>query len=143
MRWKLITIGILNSLVHIGSLNQLVIEPQPIENLVEEITVDMSKVKLSTKKYKKYGADQIDRFINMLQKEGLSVPKAATVCGIPRSSAYRLLDEFNSGDGHVLPGTTIKPKTVKPKKNFQEHIDFFGGLIKILQLFLKKSDRSY
>ncbi|KAI7903230.1 uncharacterized protein BX663DRAFT_551535 [Cokeromyces recurvatus] len=66
--------GILNNLIHYESLNQQVIEPQPMEDLVEEITVDM---------------------------KGLSVPKAATVCGISRSGAYRLLDEFNSGDGHV------------------------------------------
>ncbi|KAI7901149.1 uncharacterized protein BX663DRAFT_412883, partial [Cokeromyces recurvatus] len=99
-------------------------EPQPMEDLVEEITVDMSKVKLSTRKYKKYGADQIERFIKMLQEEGLSVPKTAAVCNIPHSGAYRLLDEFNSGDGHVLPSTTVKPKTVKPEKLFQEHTEF-------------------
>lgn len=114
----------LNNLVHFESLNQQVIEPQPMEDLVEEITVDMSKVKLSTRKYKKYGTDQIESFIKVLQEEGLSVPKAAAVCGIPRSSAYRLLDEFNSGDGHVLPGTTVKPKAVKSKKLFQEHTEF-------------------
>ncbi|KAI7897714.1 uncharacterized protein BX663DRAFT_584322 [Cokeromyces recurvatus] len=64
----------------------------------------------------------------MLQEEGSSVPKAAAVCDIPRSSAYRLLDEFNTGDGHVLVGTTVKPKTIKPKKLFQEHTEFLIAL---------------
>ena len=58
----------LNNLVHFEPLNQQVIEPQPMEDLVEEITVDMSKVKLSTRKYKKYGTDQIERFIKVLQE---------------------------------------------------------------------------
>ncbi|KAI7897707.1 uncharacterized protein BX663DRAFT_419467, partial [Cokeromyces recurvatus] len=62
------------------------------------------------------------------QEEGSSVPKAAAVCDIPRSSAYRLLDEFNTGDGHVLVGTTVKPKTIKPKKLFQEHTEFLIAL---------------
>ncbi|PHZ14663.1 uncharacterized protein RHIMIDRAFT_235427 [Rhizopus microsporus ATCC 52813] len=116
--------GTLNNLTHFESLNHQVIEPQPMEDLVEEITVDMSKVKLSTRKYKNYGADQIERSIKVLQEEGLSVPKATAVYGIPRSGAYRLLDEFNSCDGHVLPGTTVKPKTVKPKNFFQGHTEF-------------------
>lgn len=32
--------GRLNNLVHFESLNQQVIEPQPMEDLIEEITVD-------------------------------------------------------------------------------------------------------
>lgn len=71
---------------------------------------------------KKHKADQIERFIEILQEESLSVPKAAAVPGIPRSSAYRLLDEFNSGDGPVPPDTTLKPKASKPKKNFSRNM---------------------
>ncbi|CEP16140.1 hypothetical protein [Parasitella parasitica] len=82
----------------------------------------------SKRKYKKHGVDQVERFIKMLQEEGLSVPKAAAVSGIPRSSAYRILDEFNDGDGHVLPGTTVKPKTPKPKKLLQVHAQFLMAL---------------
>ncbi|RCI01986.1 hypothetical protein CU098_008128 [Rhizopus stolonifer] len=48
-------------------------------------------------RYKKYGADQIERFNKVLQEEGLSLPKAAVVCDIPCSSVYRMLDEFKSG----------------------------------------------
>jgi hypothetical protein len=51
--------------VDFGRLNSLVhFEPQPMEDLIEEIIVDMNNVKLSTKKYKKYGADKIERFIS-------------------------------------------------------------------------------
>ncbi|CEP13033.1 hypothetical protein [Parasitella parasitica] len=107
--------GALNNLVHFESVDQQVIEPQPME----EITIDMSKVKLSTRKYKNFEADQIERFIKRLQEERLSVPKAVAVCNIPGSSACKLLDKFNSDDEHVLPGTTVKPKTVEPKNFFR------------------------
>ncbi|KAI9026459.1 hypothetical protein CLU79DRAFT_741837, partial [Phycomyces nitens] len=58
----------------------------------------------STRKYKKYGQDQIGRFIRKMQEEGLSVKQAAEQSGIPRSSAYKLLDEFNNSDVTALPG---------------------------------------
>ncbi|KAG1136092.1 hypothetical protein G6F37_013801 [Rhizopus arrhizus] len=67
-----------------------------MENLVE--TFQEATIKAPAK-YKKYGQDQIERFIRMIQEEGLTVPKAAEQCGIPHSSAYKLLDEFNAGDG--------------------------------------------
>ncbi|KAI7859110.1 hypothetical protein BDC45DRAFT_564594 [Circinella umbellata] len=37
----------------------------------------------------------------MIEAEGLSIPKAAAQCGIPRSIAYELINEFNSIDGAV------------------------------------------
>ncbi|KAI8980521.1 hypothetical protein BDB01DRAFT_796786 [Pilobolus umbonatus] len=58
----------------------------------------------NSKKYKKYGQEQIKRFIQAVQEEGLTVPKAAEQCGIPRSTGYRLIDEFNARNGIVLPG---------------------------------------
>ncbi|KAI8637041.1 hypothetical protein BD408DRAFT_437354 [Parasitella parasitica] len=70
------------------------IEPQLMEDLLEDITVDMSNVKLKNK---------------------LFAPEAAAECGIPRLSAYRMLDEFISGGGHLRSGTTVKSKTTKPK----------------------------
>ncbi|KAI9485830.1 MAG: hypothetical protein EXX96DRAFT_546660 [Benjaminiella poitrasii] len=109
--------GSLNSLVHFKSLNKNQIESQPMEDLFEEFTVDMNNVKLSTREYKKYGADQIEKLIKMLLEEGLSVLIAAKVCDIPRSSAYRMMDEFNNGDRHVLPGTKKLPSL----KNFDVH----------------------
>ncbi|CEP08916.1 hypothetical protein [Parasitella parasitica] len=97
------------------------IEYQSLEELREEITGDMSNVKLNKRRYKKRGVDQVERFIKMPQEEGLSVPKAAAVCGIPRSSAHRIRDEFNDGEGHVLSGTTAIPNAPKPEERFQEH----------------------
>ncbi|KAG2212024.1 hypothetical protein INT45_014152 [Circinella minor] len=59
------------------------------------------------KRYKKYRQDQIERFIHLKQEEGLSILKAAAQCGIPRSTAYELINEFNSSDGTVLPGNMV------------------------------------
>ncbi|CEJ00190.1 hypothetical protein RMCBS344292_14255 [Rhizopus microsporus] len=51
----------LNNLAHSESLSSDQIEePQPMEDLIEEITTDTSNVKLSTKNYKKYRVDQIE-----------------------------------------------------------------------------------
>ncbi|KAI9498065.1 hypothetical protein BDB00DRAFT_750174, partial [Zychaea mexicana] len=58
------------------------------------------------------------------QEEGLTTPKAAEQCGIPCSSAYRLLDEFNAGSGTVLPGRVKKQLQREPKKLFLEHTAF-------------------
>ncbi|CAO3697393.1 unnamed protein product [Rhizopus stolonifer] len=69
-----------------------------MENLLEEITFEISN---------------IERFVKILQEEDLFFPKAAAVCSIPRTTAYRLLDEFNNGSGSVLLGTILKPKTAK------------------------------
>ncbi|KAI8874629.1 hypothetical protein K501DRAFT_167270, partial [Backusella circina FSU 941] len=60
----------------------------------------------------------------MIQEEGLTVPMAAEQCGILRSSAYKLLDEFNAGDGSVLPGNIPKALMRGPKKLFPQHSAF-------------------
>ncbi|CEP19269.1 hypothetical protein [Parasitella parasitica] len=60
----------------------------------------------------------------MIQEEGLTTPKAADQCGIPRSSAYKLLNEFNSSDGSVLPGNAPKKRERDPKKLFSQHSAF-------------------
>lgn len=46
----------------------------------------------------------MEQFIRAKQEEGLSVPKAAGLCGIPRSTSYELLNEFKASNGAVLPG---------------------------------------
>ncbi|CEP09825.1 hypothetical protein, partial, partial [Parasitella parasitica] len=68
---------------------------------MEEIMEDL--VEKFQRSYQKYGQNQIERFIRVIQEEGLTVPKAAEQCGIPPSSAYKLLNEFNASDGSVLP----------------------------------------
>jgi hypothetical protein len=87
-----------------------------MEDVIEDLSVEMNSLVINEKqKRKKYGPDQIERFIHLLQEEGLSVPKAAEQCMIPRSSAYKLLDEYNAGDGAVLPGNTPKKLKAVPR----------------------------
>ena len=78
---------------------------------LEEMTIT------KTKAYKKYGPEQIARFIYILQETGATVPKVAEACGIPTSSAYKLLNQFNNSNGVILPGSTPTQKgKAKPKK---------------------------
>lgn len=117
--------GEVQMLVDIDSAHVSV--PHSIEMDVEmdSLVNEFNEATLSApKKYKKYGQDQIERFLRMLQEEGSSVPKAAEHCGIPRSSAYKLLDEFNAGNGSVLPGSASKKSKKMPKKLFPEHTAF-------------------
>ncbi|KAI8375703.1 hypothetical protein EDC96DRAFT_496248, partial [Choanephora cucurbitarum] len=86
---------------------------------VDSTSQDTKTVSLCrSNKYKKYGQDQIERFIRIKQEEGMSVPKAAALCGIPRSTAYELINKFNAGNGTVLPGKNLKKGSLRPKKLF-------------------------
>ncbi|RCH83467.1 hypothetical protein CU097_007837 [Rhizopus azygosporus] len=58
----------------------------------------------------KYSPEQIRLFIQIMQGEGTTVPKAGVRCSIPRQSVYRLLKEFNDSNGSVLPGFAPKAK---------------------------------
>lgn len=51
-----------------------------------------------------------------MQQEGLSVPKVARKCMVPRGDGYGLLKEFNLDNWDVLPG-----KSMKKKKPAEEH----------------------
>lgn len=96
-----------------------------MEEIMEDLVEKFQEVTIkSPAKYKKYGQNQIERFIRMIQEEGLTVPKAAEQCGIPRSSAYKLLNEFNASDGSVLPGNIPKKLEREPKKLFSQHSAF-------------------
>ncbi|KAL0096849.1 hypothetical protein J3Q64DRAFT_1629961 [Phycomyces blakesleeanus] len=53
-----------------------------------------------------------------MQEEGLSVPKTAEGAGIPRSTAYELINELNAGDGTVLSGNNSRKTNDKGKKLF-------------------------
>ena len=83
----------------------------------------------NVKRYKKYRQDQIERFIYLKQEEGLSIPKAAAQCGILKSTAYELINEFNSTDGTVLPGNNPRNSQNKAKKLYPIHSEF------LIQLF--------
>ncbi|KAI9275362.1 hypothetical protein BY458DRAFT_507207 [Sporodiniella umbellata] len=45
--------------------------------------------------YKTYDKEQVEKFVDLLQEQGLSVVKAAQQSGIPRSTAYGLRKQFN------------------------------------------------
>lgn len=101
--------------------------PQTAEDeKMEEIVVELEEMTITkTKKYKKYSPEQIARFIHIVQETGDTVPKAAEACGIPTSSAYKLLNQFNDSNGTVLPGNTSTQKgKAKPKKLFPVHTAF-------------------
>ncbi|GAA5809227.1 hypothetical protein MFLAVUS_002632 [Mucor flavus] len=77
-----------------------------------------------------YGPEQTARLIHILQETGVTMPKAAEDCGIPTSSGYRLLNQFNDSNGTILPGNTSTQKgKAKPKKIFPVHTAF------LIQLF--------
>ncbi|PHZ12518.1 uncharacterized protein RHIMIDRAFT_313304 [Rhizopus microsporus ATCC 52813] len=107
-------------------------EPITVEPTMEEITTDFNAISITdnSKKKNKYGPEQIRAFIELIQEEGLSVPKAAKQCMIPRSSAYLLLKEFNAGSGDVLPGKSLKKKANRgtPVKLLPEHTEFLVKL---------------
>lgn len=80
--------------------------------------------------YKQYNPKQIERFIRLLQEEGLKVPAAAEKCGIPRSTAYELKKESNNSGGTILPG--FKEKKYNRKGNptlMEEHSKFLADFI--------------
>lgn len=100
-----------------------------MKEAVDHLTKELEVVSIHpSNKYKKYGQDQIERFIRAKQEESLSVPKAAALCGIPRSTAYELLNEFNADNGAVLPGNNPKKSNAKSKKLFPEHSAFLIDL---------------
>lgn len=100
-------------------------EEVQMTDAVEEITKEIQIMSLNqTKAYKKYGQDQIEIFIRIRQEQGLSFPKAAALCGMPRSSAYELINEFNASNGTVLPGNNPRKTNNKAKKLFPEHTEF-------------------
>ncbi|KAI8877528.1 hypothetical protein K501DRAFT_130034, partial [Backusella circina FSU 941] len=108
-------------------------EPSTGAPSVEEITTDFSTINIaddSKRKKNKYGFEQIRLFIELIQEEGLSVPKAAERCMILRNSAYILFNEFNEGDGSVLPGTSKKKKANRgiPVKLLRQHTEFLVKL---------------
>ncbi|KAG0163242.1 hypothetical protein DFQ30_000474, partial [Apophysomyces sp. BC1015] len=81
-----------------------------MEDVIEELTIDMNAATVNDGKcqYKKYGPDQIGHFIRIMQEEGLTVPRAAEACGIPRILAYKWLNESSEGDVSTLSGTALR-----------------------------------
>ncbi|CEP18425.1 hypothetical protein [Parasitella parasitica] len=62
-----------------------------MEEIMEDLVETFQEVIIrSPAKYKTHGQNRIERFIRMIQEEGLTVPKVAEQCGLSRSSAYKL-----------------------------------------------------
>lgn len=53
------------------------------------------------------------------------------MCGIPRSTAYELINEFNASNGTVLPGNNPRKTNNKAKKLFPQHSAFLIELLDI------------
>lgn len=126
-----------NTAIEYGNIEMIVDfdETKKTENVemtevIASITDEIQIVSIQTKKrYKKYGQDQIGRFIKIKQEEGQSIPKAAALCGIPRSTAYELINEFNASNGTILPGNNPRKCQNRAKKLFPDHSEF------LIQLF--------
>ncbi|GAA5806569.1 hypothetical protein HPULCUR_012107 [Helicostylum pulchrum] len=96
-----------------------------MEEVVNDLAEDMELVSIkTTRKNKNWGPSNVERLTHVMQEEGLSVPKAAEVAGIPRSTAYGLVNEFNASDGTVLSGSNPRKTNNKAKKLFPEHSAF-------------------
>ena len=76
--------GNLNTLLEYESVTE--VQQKDMTKEIDSITRDIQTVSIvdDSKKIKKHGLDQIRRFIQIMQEEGLSVPKTAAQCMIPR-----------------------------------------------------------
>lgn len=78
-----------------------------------------------TKNYKKYGPEKIRQFMQTMQDEGPTFPKAAARCMIPQKFAYRFFREFSASSGTVPPSSAPKAKTELQNKNRSLSIRIF------------------
>lgn len=110
---------IINFTPAIADNQQLSENATVLANMQEQSAID------SKRKYKKYGLEQIRQFIQIMQDEGITVPKAAARCSIPRGTAYKLFAEYTESGGTVLPGSASKAKNRGTKqKLFPHHTKF-------------------
>ncbi|KAG2191224.1 hypothetical protein INT47_001826 [Mucor saturninus] len=94
---------------------------------IDSLTENLKTVSIDDgkRRYKKYTPEQVRMFIQIMQDEGTTVPKAAVRCKIPQQSAYRLLKDFNDSNSSVLPGFAPKAKNRGTKqKLFPQHTLF-------------------
>ncbi|KAG1372774.1 hypothetical protein G6F61_010750 [Rhizopus arrhizus] len=83
------------------------------EIIMKDSLATVSEKKAPSIKYKKYGKDQVKRFFELMTEEGYTVPKAAEIAGIPRSTAYELKKVWNDSDGSVYPKGCVKRESKK------------------------------
>jgi hypothetical protein len=95
-------------------------EIDTITQNLKTVSIDVDK-----RKFKKYTSERVRQFIQIMQDEGTTVPKAVVRCNISRQSAYTLLKEFNTSSGSILPGFAPKAKNRGTKqKLFPQHTLF-------------------
>ncbi|KAG1370601.1 hypothetical protein G6F61_011897 [Rhizopus arrhizus] len=95
-------------------------ELEEIEDKLATLILEEKDFQLLQIKYKSYSHVQIAGFIHSLQKEGCLVPEAAKKASIPRSTAYRMWNEFNERDGKELPG--FKKKKAQNMTIVEDHL---------------------
>jgi transposase len=79
----------------------------------EDLDAKIIKKEKPNQKYIKNGEDQVKRFTDILGEEGIKAPEVTEKAGIPRSTAYELLKEWNNGDGTVYPKGCRKRESKK------------------------------
>lgn len=84
-------------------------EREEMQDSFANLILEEEDFQLFQIKYKSYSHAQIAGFIHSLQEEGCLVPEAAKKASIPRSTAYKMWNEFNESGGKELPG--FKKKT--------------------------------
>ncbi|KAG2192033.1 hypothetical protein INT46_003860 [Mucor plumbeus] len=117
--------GDIEKIIDFDSVTEIIEVDTTME--IDTITENLKTVSIDDgkRKYKKYTLQQIRLFIQIMQDEGTTVPKAAVRCNIPRQSAYSLLKEFNANNASALPGFAPKAKNRDTKqKLFPHHILF-------------------
>ncbi|KAG1152017.1 hypothetical protein G6F37_002396 [Rhizopus arrhizus] len=80
------------------------------EIIMKDSLATVSEKKAPSIKYKKYGEDQVKRFFELMMKEGYTVPKAAEIAGIPRSTAYELKKESKKNPDKLKGNTKLEDK---------------------------------
>ncbi|KAI9486189.1 MAG: hypothetical protein EXX96DRAFT_33524 [Benjaminiella poitrasii] len=81
--------------------------------IMKDSLATVSEKKAPSVKYKKYSEDQVKRFFKLITEEGYTVPKAADIAGIPRSTAYELKKVWNDSGGSVYPKGCVKKESKK------------------------------
>lgn len=81
--------------------------------IMKDSLATVSEKKAPSVKYKKYGEDQVKRFFELITEEDYTVPKAAEIAGILRSTAYELKKVWNDSDGFVYPKGCVKRESKK------------------------------
>ncbi|KAG2192201.1 hypothetical protein INT47_005378 [Mucor saturninus] len=90
------------------SIDNEIEEERVSEAIENEVDSNISLRTLQTTGYKAYEPDNIRMFLQLMQEDGPSVAKHARTSLIPRSTAYKILKQWNESDGTVIPIGCLK-----------------------------------